>query len=320
MNRFTAFFARNLSLKISAFGIALLLWVSVRVEAPNRQSLPGVPVRVDLADPNWALLGDPLPATVIVRFGGPSGELMRLAAERPSVVIPMDEVSSTDTTIVLRNQWVRIQDRPGVIVEDIQPSSVRINFEPVQRANLPLAPRFRGRLPDRLALASQPVVEPTEIRVTGALSRLTDLDSVRLFPIDLSTMVGSRVVQVAVDTAGMAGLLFQPGTGQVTIEVEESVEQVISGIPVILPEGLAAADLEISPQTLVVMLRGARSVVESADPSTFRAVIEVAADRLPQAGDESVFPVQLRGLPPLLSGELQLVDVTVRRVGGEGGP
>jgi hypothetical protein len=316
MSRLTDFFARNLTLKLSAIGIALLLWASVRVEAPNRQSLPGVPVRVDLADPNWALLGDPLPATVVVRFGGPSGELMRLAAERPSVVVPMDVVTSGDTTIILRNSWVRVQDRPGVIVEDIQPSSVRITFEPVQRANLPLAPRFRGELPDRLALAAEPTVEPGEVRVTGPLSRLSEMDSVQLFRIDLSTMTGSRVIQVGVDTTGMSGLLLQPVSAQVDVKVEERVEQVISGIPVVFPDVLVADDLYVTPETLVVMLRGARSIVENADPSGFRAVIDVNADELPEPGAEAQFPVQLQGLPPLLTGELQVVRVTVRRAGG----
>jgi len=46
----SGFFSRNWTLKLSAFGIALLLWVAVRAEAPNRQELTGVPVRVELAD------------------------------------------------------------------------------------------------------------------------------------------------------------------------------------------------------------------------------------------------------------------------------
>ncbi len=315
MNRITAFFARNLTLKVSAFGIALLLWISVRVEAPNRAELPGVPVRVDLADPNWALLGNPTPGTVMVRFGGPSGELLRLSADRPSVVVPMDQVLSGDTTLVLRNQWVRVQDRPGVVVEDIQPSTVRLTFEPVQRVGLPLSIRLTGSLPEGLALAAAPLAEPGEIRVTGPRSRILEMDSVRLRPLELGSVVASGRVPVAVDTTGMAGLLLQPVLVQVEVQVEEEVEEVMSGIPVVFPEGISAEELEIRPITLAAIVRGARSLMEGADPTAFRAVVQVEEAQLPGPGEEASIQVVLEGLPPLLRGELQRTEVTIVRSG-----
>lgn len=320
MNRFAAFFAQNLTLKVSAFGIALLLWVSVRVEAPNRAELPGVPVRVDLADPNWALLGDPNPASVVVRFGGPSGELLRLSADRPSLVIPMDQVLSGDTTLVLRNQWVRIQDRPGVIVESIQPSTIRLTFEPIQRAGIPPAIRFTGDLPDGLALAALPLAEPGEIRVTGPRSRIAEMDSILLRPLDLSLVTASGPVPVAVDTTDTAGLLLQPVLVQLQVEVEERVEEMVSGIPVVLPDGIAIEGLLITPSSLAALLIGARSLVEGVDPSTIRAVVEVEESQLPGPGEEETFRVILEGLPPLLRGELPRGEVTISRVGERSEP
>ena len=40
---------RNLFLKVASLGLAVLLWTVVRVESPERQTLPGVPVRIAVA-------------------------------------------------------------------------------------------------------------------------------------------------------------------------------------------------------------------------------------------------------------------------------
>jgi YbbR domain-containing protein len=309
----SGFFSRNWTLKLSAFGIALLLWVAVRAEAPNLQDLPGVPVRVDLVDPQWALIGDPLPATVTVRFGGPSRELIRRALERPAIVIPLEAVGSGDTVVVLRPSWVRIQDRPGVIAEDIQPSSVRISLERIGRADLPPAPQWEGSLPAHLALSASPLIEPAGLRVSGPGSRLEGLDSIPLRAFDLGAVSASGSFPVEVDTEGLAGLLIQPMMVQIEVRVEDRIERVVSGIPIVLPETLEGnAALQLLPTTGAIVLRGARSVVERADPTALRFVVQVEPGSLPAAGQEGEFPLRLTGLPPLLEGELRVTAAVVR--------
>ena len=320
MGYLSGFFSRNWTLKLSAFGIALLLWVAVRAEAPNRQELTGVPVRVELADPQWALVGDPTPTTVTVRFGGPSRELIRMALERPTVVIPLDEVMSGDTVVLLRNAWVRLQDRPGVIAEDIQPSSVRLTLEPVERADLPPSPRWEGQLPDHLAFTSLPVIEPLLVRVSGPRSRLLPIDSIPLHPVDLSQVTGSGRIIVEVDTSLLPGLQVQPTILEAELVVEDRVERMISGIPVVLPEGIGADEgFQLRPATGAVLVTGARTVVERADPTTFRLVLEVEAGSLPPAGEEAAFPLRLTGLPPLLEAEVR-IDGAILRNTAEGTP
>jgi YbbR domain-containing protein len=306
----------NWTLKVSALGIALLLWVAVRVDAPNRHDLTSVPVRVDLQDPQWALLDDPSPASVTVRISGPSGEIIRIVGERPAVVIPLDDVHSADTTVMLRTQWLRVQDRAGVVVEGIQPAAVRLTLEPVERLSLPPAPRLEGSFPGRLALAEAPIVEPSELRVIGARSRVMNLDSIPLLPVDLGTISGSGGVTVAVDTLGLQGIHVQPPTVQVQLQVQERIERIVSGLPVVLPENLRgiAGDLEIVPATGSVILRGARSVVERTDPRELRLVVQVEEEDLPEAGEEGAFTVRLSGLPSLLEADIQQTEVVLRRV------
>jgi YbbR domain-containing protein len=311
----SSFIGNNWTLKVSAIGIALLLWVAIRVDAPNRHDLANVPVRVDLQDPQWALLEDPMPSSVMVRMSGPSGELIRIVGERPSVVIPLDDIASSDTTVMLRTQWLRVQDRAGVVVEGIQPATVRLLLEPVERLSLPAAPRLEGELPRGLALLAAPTADPPEFRVIGPRSHLVDLDSVPLLPLDLSRVSESGAVSVGVDTARVSGIHVQPLTGRVMIQVEERIERVVSGIPVTFPLELGEVSgyLEIRPATVSVILRGARSVVEGTDLRSLRPVVQAEMEDLPGPGEEGSFSLRLAGLPELLEGTLQQSEVVIRR-------
>jgi YbbR domain-containing protein len=315
----SGFFTRNWTLKLSALGLALLLWIAVRVEAPNRQEVSGVPVRVDLADPGWALTDPPNPTTVQVRFGGPSRELLRMAVDRPSLVIPLDQVASGDTTVVLRNQWVRVQDRAGVVVESIQPPMVRLALEPVERMALPPALRLTGELPAGLALSAPPVATPGEIRVSGPRSRILGLDSVPLRPLDLATVRSSGAIPLEVGMDRMEGLQFIPTAVDVEFRVEDRVERMVSGVPLSLGTNTGTDDLELLPTTATVRLSGARSLLERVDPTGLLLVVDRDGLDWPASGEELRYPLRLEGIPPLVEGTPEPAEATVRRPEEENG-
>ncbi len=313
MGSLSGFFSRNWTLKLSAFGVALLLWVAVQAEAPSRQELRDIAVRVDVADPEWALVGEPMPSAVTVRLGGPSRELFGMAVDRPTIVIPLEIVSSGDTAVSLSNSWVRVQDRPGVIVEDIQPSFVQLTLEPMERVTLPAAPRIEGELPIELAMAGRPEIDPPGIRVSGPRSLVVELDSVPLLPLDLAEVTQVGRISVGVDTVALGGLMVQPVSVAVDVPFEDRIERVMSGIPIVLPRGLPETEaLELRPATASVIVQGARSLVDRTDPTAFELVVRIEPDDVPEPGDEAEFPIALEGLPPLVGGEPQQLVVTVR--------
>lgn len=317
------FLTRNWIFKLSAFGIALLLWVAVRVEAPDTQVLEGVPVRVDLMDPGWALAADPTPSGITVRFRGPSRELLRMMVDRPSVVIPLDQVASPDTSVVLQRHWIRLQDRPGVTVEEIQPTTVRLALETIRRVELPPAPRLGGELPEGLALTARPAVMPAELRVFGPESRVAALDSVPLQSLDLSGIRASGVHTVLVDTTSLRGVQVQPSQVEVEIRVADRVERLVSGVPVTLDFDGWEAIYEVSPGEGTVRLEGARDRIEAVSATALRIVPAEDADDLPpEPGEEVTVALRVAGVPEFVVGIPEPAEVTVRRreVPDEGDP
>lgn len=302
----------NWTLKLSAFGLAVFLWAVVRAEPAEREVLSSVPVRVQVGDLDWTLSSPPDPAEVQVRFAGPAREIIRLNREGASVRVPIESVSGPDSTLQLRRDWVIAEGATGLVVQDIVPGSVRLEFERTSQLALPLSIRTQGRLPRGYALASRIGLTPAVVRVRGPSRVVDELDSIPLMPLDLSSVTASGIVEVPVDTAGLSGLILSPTTAQLGLRIEPAAERLLPAVPVEV-EGPAAAALEVVPSSLPLTVRGAQGRLDAANLDSIR--LEVPAERVQDVvpGESRRVAVRVRGLPALLDAEPAADSVTVRR-------
>jgi YbbR domain-containing protein len=312
MNGFTGALSHNWTLKLAAFGLAVFLWAVVRAEPAEREILSSVPVRVQVGDLGWTLAGDPEPREVQVRFAGPARQILELNRESASVRIPVVAVTSADTVVTLRRDWVLLEGGSGLVVQDILPGSVRLRFEESRQVTLPLSIRTRGRLPRGIALAAPIGVSPAVVRLRGPARVLESLDSVPLTSLDLASVSSSGMVELPVDTAGLDGVTLTPASAQLGIRIEAAAERLLPAVSVEV-EGPASAALEVEPGSLSLTLRGARGRLDSAPLDSIR--IEVPADQVQDVvpGESRRVPVRVRGVPALLDAELAVDSVTVRR-------
>lgn len=308
---------RNWKLKLAALALALLLWTSLRLEALDRQVLPSVPVRIQLNDPQWAVGGEPDPASVEVHFSGPARELFSLYLERPTVTVPVDQVASGDTAVLLRPEWVRLPNRPGVVVEEIRPRQVALRFDPITQGVAPVALRIDGSLPSDLALAEPLQTDPEVVRVSGPARQVEAVDSVRLRPLDLAQVTATGSRRLPVDTTGLYGLVISPSAVRVDYTVDERVERSLSDVPVVPAEGWEEVRLE--PASTDVVLSGAESVVEGVDAGALWTEVPAEALSGLVAGNAREVPLVVRGLPPLVEARPTLNSVVARIPDAEAG-
>lgn len=306
----------NWRLKLSALGLAVLLWALVQTEPREAQTVDGVPVVVDVADTAWTASGLPQPATVELRLSGPTGEIIRLSRSGTVLRVPVAQVGSSDTLVTLRRDWVELGAGSGLYVESVFPPSIRVAFEPAVTRVVPIAIRTTGVLPADLALASPIGLTPSVVRVRGPASRLELLDSVLLRTLHLPDIRASGVLEVAVDTAGLAGIRVSPATATVGVRVEAREERVLPGIPVIAQDGGSRQALAVSPAQVEVVLRGARTLLAALDPQDVRAWVDPDLLRGLAPGEARRVPVRVEGVPSLVQAEVTVQTVTVRRAGG----
>lgn len=302
----------NWRLKLSALGLAIFLWALVQTEPRNADTFSSVPVVVEVTDPDWTASAAPNPSTVQLRVSGPAREIYRLAREGTAVRVPVRDVGSRDTLVTLDRSWVLLGEGGGLSVESISPSAVRVFLEPAVTRVLPVAVETTGELPGNLALASPIGLNPPVIRVRGAASRVGRLDSVHLRPLDLSRVDASGVFELAVDTAGQGDLRFVPATATVGVRVEEEVERMLS-VPVIARSGPGGGSIVVSPDSVEIRLRGARTLVNAVDPADLRAWITPDLVEGMAPGEERRVPVRVEGVPRLVGLEVPRETVLVRR-------
>ena len=306
--------ARNGRLKVAAFGLALFLWVLVRVGAPGQRDLL-VPVNIRLDDPGWIVLGDPVPAEVLVRFRGAPTEMMRLNGfDGMSVAVPITDVSSEEMVIPLQPGWVPVDGYRGVQVEDIVPSAINVHLERLATRTIPVRVRTRGRLPEHLALTRALSVTPNLVRVSGPASLVEGLDSLDILPVALSEVRDQATVETLVDTAGMGRVTVVPNVLTLMIPAEESIERVIEGVPVVVDGVLGNERIEVFPEAVPVTVRGARSNVSRIEAEFLRAVVPSHMIVDLGAVEERRVPIVVEGVPPYVSVVPEANTVSVRRL------
>ena len=297
--------------------MAFFLWALVRVGAPDQRAV-SIPVNVSLNDPDWILMDDPVPASVEVRFSGPPAEVFRLTAiDGVSITVPVTEVAGEEMVIALQNGWIPVDGYPGVTVEEILPSTVHLHLDHVETALVPVRITTRGSLPEHLALTRSLSVTPGAVRVSGPASLVRQLDSLDIVPVDLGQVDERGAVQTTVDTTGLARLTVIPVGITLRIPVEESIDRVLTSVPVLADIGAeleeAGGTVEILPATVRLTLRGARTQVTNLDPRRLRVVVPSSELLGLGEAEERRVPIVVEGLPSYMSVSSAVDTVVVRR-------
>lgn len=306
------FAVRNWTLKLTALFLAVLLWISVRVERPDRQVVQGLPVQVVVDDPDWTLVGDPNPATVAASFSGATRALLPVSIQPPTLRIVLDEISTADTILALSRDWVALPPESGVAVEELQPATIRLEFDRYETVSLPFAVPTVGPLDSTLALVRPPQVVPARGNVRAPSRRLSQLSQIPLIAMDPTDIVGSGVWTVAVDTAGLPdGVTVEATDVEVELWLEPRLTRTFVGIPVEV-EGATedSIPLEVDPATVDVTISGAASLVEAMTP--FDIAVVTRSLPMPMGAEGVEVAVVVRNLPDLVAANLLVEQVRVR--------
>ncbi|MCI0437135.1 MAG: hypothetical protein L0271_26395 [Gemmatimonadetes bacterium] len=224
MRRLLDRLTNDLLLKVTALGLAFLLWSLVKED--SRVPITDIPIEVVNGDAAWVLAATPDPPVVRVTFSGPVRELFRVAAERPTILVPIDRVSDSTQVVVLRPEWVSLGDGLGSTrIEEIRPAAVRLVFERMITRTIPLAVRVTGVPVPGFELAGGPLVDPPAVLASGPGTRLAGLDSLRLPPIDLVRRNVTDTIVVPIDTTGL-GIIVTPREARVIVPIRPVTDTV----------------------------------------------------------------------------------------------
>lgn len=294
------FITHNASLKLLALLGAIFLWAIAPSSPDGSETVADIPVRVQVDDPAWLVAGPPEPSRVTIRVSGPTREIIRLAREGTSVRVEVEEVTSPDTVVRLRRDWVVLSGSPAVVVEELVPAEVGVRFERSASATLPVVVRTRGRLPDGLALAFPLGTTPGVARVSGPARLIRDLESLPTTAVELSSVSESEQRSLPLDLAGLDEALVTPGTVSVGIRVAPEAQRRLPPMPIVVDDA-PDHELLLDPEAVEVVVRGAEARLDAAGLEGLRAVIQGERLEGMGPGETRRVPVVTEGVPDLLS-------------------
>jgi YbbR domain-containing protein len=276
----------DLALKLTAVLIAVIFWVVTFVSAPPSEVVKDYGGRVaverpEAIPPGYVLqgqLGD-----VGVRLKGTEAALANVVAADLHATIDVPDVHNADAQDVPVRVVVATS---GVTVESYDPATVTVRIEPITSRDQAVQARFANSPPTG-TFAGDPVITPTQVRVSGAASqvaRIAALYATVGFGDAVTDLVQS-VQPRAVDASGAAidGLTVDPAVVQLTVPVlPTATTRTVPVVPAV--RGAVASGYWITRVTTdptVVTVRGEGSALSAIDQVTTAAidVSGLSADR-----------------------------------------
>lgn len=191
-------------LKLTALGLAILLWAAVRSEDPARFTMRNVPVQVRVTDGSWVQVAAPAPSNVTVEFRGPVRELLRLAFAQATLVIPAEDVEDTLEAYRPRQEWLEYEGRfDNLAVDAVRPNVVYVSYQPIATRMVPVAVRLDTPLKATMRFEAPPSAQPARVMVQGPRNRVESIDSVVVHVTDVEAALRAGEVELPIDTAGL---------------------------------------------------------------------------------------------------------------------
>jgi YbbR domain-containing protein len=200
---FAARATENLWIKVTALGLAILMWYVITQREPTSTF---VPVRLHLElDSSLALRAPPMDVTAIVQ--GTPAELSRLEG-RTATITRSINANTPDTLIITLNRTdVVLPANVDARVTDILPKTVRLEFVRPVTKRVPVRSQVLVIGGDTL---NPPFIEilPERVEIVGPRQAITQIAFVRT---DTTSILASDSIphQVAIDTAGL-GVTVKP--------------------------------------------------------------------------------------------------------------
>jgi YbbR domain-containing protein len=284
------------TLKVVALAITLGLWYAVTTQrAPAQMRLRAV--QLDFILPEGVEIGNEPVDEVDVTLEGSQGKLAELNARNLVARADVTDLRTGDRVLRLTDRNVSMDLPEGVRIVNINPRSLTLHLEPLVERDIPVEARFEGAPPDGFKRGVVQV-SPPSVRVRGPQSHVEAVERAFTETISLSGQRETLTIpQVAVDIPDHK---VSPLDAVVSVRVEigeEQAERRFTNVPV-----RAASGAQVSPQAVMLTLRGPRTTVESLRPEDVRLVVEVAEDgRL----------VPRLSLPPTAQGRVEIVNTNL---------
>ena len=215
-------FFDNIGLKLASFFLALLLYAHVVTEQQRDSTIPVAVGLTGLSD-TLAIRGT-VPAHMDVTVRGKWKDLIRLGLSNPLLSLDLAGIGPGPYVQPITPEKVAERAFPPELAKLVEvtaigdPGEVAFGIEPKDEKWVAVRVRLAGALAPGWRFASEPVVSPDSVRVTGPRSAVEAADTLNTLPVDITEEREKIQREVSVDT-GTAPLIPEPRRIVVTLRL-----------------------------------------------------------------------------------------------------
>jgi YbbR domain-containing protein len=192
MRRIRRWLSWNWGLKLLAFLLALVLWLTLIPEERtfSEKSLT-IPLETHNLPADMELVERP-PAVIDLTVRAPNRLIDQITPANVFAKLNLANANLAQQEYPLNESMISVP--AGATVTKIYPSKVRLRLERTQQAELEIVPELIGELREGLRIERVEVV-PATVIVKGPENRIKKKDRVRTTPIDISAFTQSNEVE-----------------------------------------------------------------------------------------------------------------------------
>ncbi|MBI2060024.1 MAG: YbbR-like domain-containing protein [Nitrospirae bacterium] len=183
MGRVRRFFLGNLTEKLVALALALLVYGFVFGQSPVEQTVR-VPIQLENLPPKF-IVSKLAVHNVDLRLSAPKTLLVGLEERNLRANIDLSKSATGFQTYLFSQKNFSVPR--GIKLDSISPPEISFFVDELTSKVVPVAPNFTNRLPEGYELESAEVT-PKEIEIYGAKQEVSQTDEIPTQPIDLSTL------------------------------------------------------------------------------------------------------------------------------------
>lgn len=272
----------NMTLKIVALGLAIIIWFVVVGEQKSEVRLT-VPVELRNLPTDLEIVKSIGQVQVTLR--GFSSFVKRLTPADIEVYVDLSNVARGINSFVLSADEIRVP--VGAIVTQVSPSQLEVFLDATTTKPIPVEAATRGKPADGYVVSSISI-KPNVVSVIGAQNVLKNLTKVETEVVNLDNLTESitRKVKVKFSDTTLRLEKKEEETVEVTIAIEpEMMSRFFENIPVRI-EGSAQV-LTVFPDTVTALIHGPKLQISTLTSQDIPVVIH--AKQL-QIGQSSVQP------------------------------
>ena len=264
----------NFWLKITAFGLGLLVWLHVETEKIYNHEISLPITQVSLSD--GLVLAEAPPDSLRVSVLASGKQLLRRKWRNEGVEINAGQyragrfnvnLSTQNTSLVHPTTEVTLQ-------EIVSPKVLRLEIDVESKKSLPIAATLETEADDGFAVGQQLQVEPATATLIGPRSRLQDIDSIHTVSKKLGSMRNPVTVTVPTICPVGYGFRVDPESVSVTIPVFPVKTRIFEHIPVQVFNTPGGIVVHAEPAELRVELTGPPEDIDRLAPNTLTLSVD----------------------------------------------